>query len=211
MKHAFLLACLASPAVSAPAAPTQADLDALAKSYKEAFTKQDKAALKTLYFVEGKHGEMAFEEEMRFLSVVMASEVTDVGIAKGASFSLGKRAALAPNLEPVADLHIGFKAAKGGTDSVLIPVGIKDGAYRVALYVPLAVSAFAAALASDAAPADPSLAAPLPSKGSLADVCRNEIGMFCKDRAAKAKELAACLEQNSSGLTKPCRKALRAR
>lgn len=211
MKHALLFAGLllsAAPARPAPA-PAQADLDRLVKDYKDAFTKQDKAALKRLYLVAGAHGEKAFNQEMDSLSAVMTSLITDVSIMKGAPYRLGKKDKFAPNLEPVADLHIGFKTAKGETDSILLPVGIKDGAYRVSLMVPLAVSAYAGDDNSAVAEAAAAPAAPLPAKGALADVCRNEIGMFCKDMAAKAKELAACLEENSAGLTKPCRRVLR--
>lgn len=197
------------PGAAAPAAPTSADLDAFVKKYRDAFTRGDTAALKKLYHVEGPHGEKAFKDEMDSLSGIDRSRVTDISIMKSGLFSPPMDAKFAPNLEAVTNLHIGYDSPKG-PDSILLFVGIKDGAYRMALYVPLALSAYAvdeAAITASAATAP----APLPEKSALEKACPNEIGMFCKDKAAKAKELAACLEENSSGLTKPCRKALRAR
>ncbi|MBI3298055.1 MAG: hypothetical protein HYZ75_07825 [Elusimicrobia bacterium] len=217
MRYVLLLACLLLPVppcsaaadAKAAAAPTQADLDEFAKKYRAAFEKQDTKALKPLYYADGPGGEAAFADEMKYLSAVMKSKLTDVSVKKAKYHAPPKDARRALNLRNAYELHIGFTTEKGESDSVLIPLGSKDGSLRLALLVPYSQSVEAAdELSPEDIPEEPASVKFVPELKALIRACPNEINLFCAKQTGKTRTLVACLEKNRNGLTRRCRTTL---
>lgn len=203
----LLCAALGAPSSAAPAAAPAAvapEAEDFAKRFKEAVDRREVAALKKMFYSEGggkaglKFNERFFADvKVKAFGAASVREVLPPSEQKWVKGGCTHR----PNVQPLHMLNIDF--AERGTGGYLLWLGKKDGAFFIATTV--------AEHCMDAEPSDDGSTAAVPAGvARLRENCANEVNLFCAGSAKQAKSLRACLRALEGGVSKPCRKALRA-
>lgn len=198
----LLLACVAFSATT-PAA------DEFARKFRDAVEKKDLAALKSMFHADGGDAEGLKFNEGFFKAVPNANwgaasilEVLPPARQKWVKGGCTHR----PNLTPLHMLNLDY--AEKGTGGFLFWLAKKDSAYVIATTIAenCLEPGKDRSLSADDAPARwvP------PGVARLKEACPNEVGLFCSSSTKHTKTLLACLRGLEGGVSKPCRKALRA-